>query len=137
AHVVNTLTLVNKTARVCKLQPTIILAFIRINWWATSSFIIRNIPCCWFALGNNEGVVDHNRLCGAQILRAMDTTIHLLKGLSRRERLFFTSTSILNGQGTALNDVVGIPWVIVPLERFTRSNSKCAHCHCGWPIEQL
>ena len=127
--VVNTLTLVNETARVRKLQPTIILAFIHINWWATSTFIIRNIPCCLFALGNNEGVVHNNGLCGAQIFSGMDTAIHLLKCLSRCERLFFTSTSILYGQSIALDDVEGISRVVMPLERLTRIDRECSYRH--------
>src|ERR1044071_4112080 len=66
----------------------------------------------------------------------MDAAIHLFETLPRREGLF-AATSILYRQGSALYDIEGIPWVIVPAERSVRVYRKCSHRHGGRPLEKL
>jgi hypothetical protein len=63
--VVNTLALIEKAVWVVELYPALFLTLIYVNRWTTTTLVIRNIPCGWFSLWNDEGVVDDDVLSGA------------------------------------------------------------------------
>jgi len=96
-NVVNTLTLIDETARVSKVQPAIVLTFIGVNWRTTSAFVPGYVHRCGFSLRNNEGVVDDDILSGAEIPGSMNTAIHLLKSLPWSKCFFFPTAAILHG----------------------------------------
>lgn len=103
-NIINALSLANETVRVIKFEPSIILAFIRGFWRPTFTFVTRNISSCWFSTGNNEGVVNNDRIGCAGVPSAMYSAIHFFKRLTRRER-FLATASVLYNQGTTPDNV--------------------------------
>jgi hypothetical protein len=112
-NVVNALTLIIETVRVIKVHPAIVLALINVSWRTTSAFVVWDIYGCWFSLRNNEGVVHHDILRGAEILPSMDMAIQFLESLLCG-KCFFPTTSVLNRQRTAFYDVEDLARVIMP-----------------------
>src|SRR5258705_6662995 len=137
ANIVNTLTLIEETARVGKVQPTIVLTFIGVNWRTTSAFVPGYVHRCGFSLRNNEGVVHDDILGGAEIPGPMDTAIHLLKSLPWSKCFLFLTTAILHRQAAAFYHVESIARVIMPREYFARLYGKRSHRDCGRTVEEF
>ena len=94
-NVVNALTLISKAIRLRKLRPAVVLAFVDIAWRTAAAFVVWNIYRRRLSLWDDEGVVDDNVLSG-EIFRSMNMAIHFLERVSRKQRLFAT-TSLFHG----------------------------------------
>ena len=74
---VNALTLITKRLRKIEFQPPVVLALSNILWWSTSSFVVRDVPCCRLTLRNNERVIDHDEAsCDATCPQLSDDADH-------------------------------------------------------------
>ncbi len=59
-NVLNAVSLINEATGVSKHRPAVVLAFVDITWWATSTFVPRDIHRCRSSLQDNEGVVHYD-----------------------------------------------------------------------------